>query len=109
MPEKLGVVEVCVRFFVVDYMDLFLSLSWPFLGTCCVLRCGILAIVFASKWFLIPSLISILAGLISFDDVCSLGNFAFGIGLPIVVAWIGVVAFVHRFWSITCGLFLVGV
>ena len=86
-----------------------LSLSWPFLGTCCVLRCGILAIAFAFKWFLILSLISILAGLIYFDDVCSLGNFVFGIGLPIVAAWIGVVAFVHRFWSITCGLFLVGV
>ena len=53
----------------------------------CVLQCGIRAIVFDSRYFLILSLVSILTGVISF--LCTLGVRTFGIVFSTVAAWIG--------------------
>ena len=57
----------------------------------CVLRCGIHAIVFDSRYFLILSLVSILTGVIYFVFVllCTLGVGIFGIVSSTVAAWIG--------------------
>ena len=61
------------------------------LGLRCVLRCGIRAIVFDSRYFLILSLVSILTGVIYFVFVllCTLGVGTFGIVFSTAAAWIG--------------------
>ena len=57
----------------------------------CVLRCGICAIVFDSRYFLIRALVSILVGVISFVLVLlnTLGVGIFGIVFSMAAAWIG--------------------
>ena len=61
------------------------------LGLRCVLRCGIRAIVFDSRYFLIRALVSILVGVISFVLVLlgTLGVGIFGIVFSMAAAWIG--------------------
>ena len=65
---------------------------------------GILAIVFASRCFLILSLISILAGLVSFGTFCTLGVGLFAIGLSTVTVWIGVAVLALWIGVLTLGL-----
>ena len=57
----------------------------------CMLRCGIRAIVFDSRYFLILSLVSILSGVISVMLVLlgTLGVETFGIVFLTAAAWIG--------------------
>jgi hypothetical protein len=86
-------------------------MSWALSEFCVVqrryvLRWVILAIVFAWRCFLILSLISILAGLLSYDAgiFCTLGVNMVAIGLSIVAVWIGVAVLVRGIGSFTLGL-----
>ncbi len=65
---------------------------------------GILAIFFASRYFLILSLISIPAGLVFFGSFCTLGVGLFAIGLSTVPVWIEVAVLALWIGVLTLGL-----